>query len=1139
MISVLIRSVGRKSLKAALDSVAIQNVQCLAVLVDAAGDLFDVIPKKLSSANDRLAKRLEELEISLGGHIRAGYANCKKFPAEASSHPDWPDFSQYPFQILIVSAGKKLGRAHAAGLALRLAQILSELAIFLDDDDVFLLGHLEKLQAALRSDQEAVLAHTSAYLSPVTHHDLSRSRESLDQGPLKNEFPIGRSFEAWELLYSNHIPIHCALFRTSAASSGGVAFDSQFDVFEDWDFWLQMRCLGRFHWVDGCTARYFAGESTESASMVHELGRRDDAYTRLWSKWRYAAPASWWMDLLARTGPLLNRFEELQQTVVHLTMVRDDAVQVTNGLTQSLAIQKQSIYDLQKALSTQFSENQRLHEELATTRREHLDRERFLIDDQSKAKALAEFWHQRGEQLEKRSSELSAQLQAESLAKEKLHQELNISLELAKTLREEQAKAIAAAEHWRRRSEVLASHSAQLQSQLGATLQSRSWRFTKPLRTLGKFARRVGLGKLLRKIGLIKPNLHRPVSLIDPPVAESVVIDSVAAEQVHTVTPQPAVLQTPGSCDQYQDWIRLHEPMLFEATNSLRSLLDEGRDTEKEQAPLISVVMPIYNPPLGFFKEAIASLQQQKSPRWELCIADDASTETEALKWLREVMKVDPRIKLIVRTTNGHISACSNSALSLATADWVALMDQDDRLSPFAIDEVIRAIKRFPNAKLFYSDEDKIDATGFRSNPYFKPAFNLELLRAQNTFSHFGVYERALVDSVGGFRVGLEGSQDHDLVLRCSECVDPEQIIHIPKVLYHWRIHEQSTAAAVEAKPYAVTNGLKAVNDHLSRTTAGAFAIQHESISHYIVQYPLPLHLPSIDVIIPTRNGFDVLSRCLETLFKTTQYPDLRITVVDNGSDDMRVLDLLETYRANEQIDVIRYESVFNFSAINNFAVGKTNAEYLLFLNNDIEIIQMDWLDVLLRQACRPEVGAVGAMLWYPNMTMQHAGVVIGAGGIAGHAHHGLPMGHPGYFGRATLPHEVSAVTAACLLMRRSVFSEAGGFDEKDLAVAFNDVDLCLKVRSLGYKVIFTPRASLIHHESATRGDDLAPEHRERFKRECEVMRKRWTAVINNDPSYNPNLEIISGTFGAYAASRAREARTGSLPGCAWKVGID
>ena len=1077
---------GRDSLERTLSSIADQQYQnLLVVLIDASGQLFESIPLVTVPVDRALLSVLAGTGKFPDGNLALGYATVSREQGDSNTPPsrphpsEWPDFTAYPFPILLVSRGFSLSRALAADLALTIGCRLGEFAIFLDDDDMFLGGHLDALQSALSIHKDAVLAHTAAYLCNDQKPDLNGSLAG-------NEQKVGRRFEPWELLHSNHIPIHCALFRTSSVLKENLSFDVDLDVFEDWDFWLQLQRLGKFHWVDGCTAKYFIAEAFESSSLVHKLSRDDKPYLKIWRKWRQNAPEQWWDRLLTCTGPLLTRLETLEQTVQHFYNIEQSLEHKLHGAQQSLQEHRSALEELRKELSLQFGENQRLHVELRSTQEQLLMSERELATQRLTM-------HRAIEQHKHREQHLLA----------------------------EQANALALAEQWHQRCESLSVHSGHLQARVDAMLLSRSWRITQPLRRLGTLARSAGLGRLVRAFR--QKGTHVSVAGVREAPSDA----SLAGVSKPSLSTQVEVMS--GAKDSYQSWIRKYEQIHFTSLTHPRKSNRE-KTSPSSFAPLISIIMPMFNAPLEFFQEAIASVLEQDNPAWELCIADDASTQTEALNWLKLMMLAEPRIKLIERNENGHISACSNSALSMASADWIALLDQDDRLSPFAVSMVTSAFSRFPQAQLIYSDEDKIDQSGRRFDPYFKPAFNLELLRAQNTFSHLGVYKRSLVEAVGGFRLGLEGSQDHDLVMRCVERINADQVIHIPSVLYHWRVHGQSTAADIEAKPYALTNGLNAINEHLSRTLSGATASLHESVSHYIVQYPLPLHLPDIDVIIPTRNGYELLRRCLDTLFQFTDYPRMHVTVVDNGSDDTRVLEILEQYKKEKRIKVIHYDTPFNFSRINNLAVAKTQADYLLFLNNDIEVIRPDWLDVMLRQASRSEVGAVGAMLWYPDFTMQHAGVVVGAGGVAGHAHHRLPKGQPGYFGRAVLPQEVSAVTAACLMMRRNVFNEAGGFDEENFAVAFNDVDLCLKVRRLGYKIIFTPRAELIHHESATRGDDLAPEHRERFERECESMRRRWPEVIKNDPAYNPNLEIMSSTYQSFGEPRSCEARNGLLP---------
>ena len=521
--------------------------------------------------------------------------------------------------------------------------------------------------------------------------------------------------------------------------------------------------------------------------------------------------------------------------------------------------------------------------------------------------------------------------------------------------------------------------------------------------------------------------------------------------------------------------------------------------------------MPCYNPDPQFLRAAIASVQAQIYPRWQLCIADDASSSPLVRGVLESCQTQDPRIQVVFRPKNGHISAASNSALELVTGDWVALMDHDDLLPEDALLWVAECVRDHPDVRLIYTDEDKVDDQGRRSDPYFKPDWNLDLFRSHNMFSHLGVLRTDLMREVGGFRQGLEGAQDWDLVLRCSERVAPEQIKHIPRVLYHWRIHEQSTANSIDAKPYATIAGERALNEHFQRLAVDAKA---EYVGcGYRTHFGLPSPPPLVSLIIPTRNAIGLVRQCIESIQARTDYPNWEIILVDNGSDDPAALAYFEELAAQPRIRVLRDDGPFNYSALNNQAVAIAHGEFVGLINNDIEVMSPGWLSEMVSLARQQGVGAVGARLWYPDMTLQHGGVVIGLGGVAGHSHKRLPRGMHGYAQRAVLVQSFSAVTAACLVVRKSAYAQVGGLDAVNLKVAFNDVDFCLRLREAGYRNVWTPYAELIHHESATRGDDIAPEKRERFQREVLYMKQRWPAVIAHDPAYNPNLTLDSEDF--------------------------
>lgn len=559
--------------------------------------------------------------------------------------------------------------------------------------------------------------------------------------------------------------------------------------------------------------------------------------------------------------------------------------------------------------------------------------------------------------------------------------------------------------------------------------------------------------------------------------------------------------------EDYGRWVLVHDTLTPESRLELAE-----RAGALASKPLIAVLMPTYNPDPRWFQAAIDSVRAQIYPYWELCIADDASTAPHVRGLLERCAASDSRIHIVFRRENGHISAASNSALELVRAPWVALMDHDDLLSEDALLRVAECAQAHADARLIYSDEDKIDENGVRSDPYFKPDWNLDLFRSQNMFSHLGVLAADLVREVGGFRQGLEGSQDWDLVLRCAERVRPEQIVHIPRVLYHWRIHADSTAKAIAAKPYAAIAGERSLNEHYARLGLQA---QAEFVGHgYRSRFALPAIRPLVSIIIPTRNALQLVRQCIESILRKTTYEPWEILLVDNGSDDPEALRYFESLAAQPRVRVLRDDRPFNYSALNNAAAKQARGELLALVNNDIEVMSPEWLDEMVALALQPGVGAVGARLWYPDRTLQHGGVILGLGGVAAHAHKGLPRGLSGYCGRALLVQSFSAVTAACLVVRKSTYDAVGGLDEAHLPVAFNDVDFCLRLREAGWRCVWTPYAEMIHHESATRGEDFTPEKRERFEREVGYMLERWPGIIAWDPAYNPNLTLKSEDFG-------------------------
>jgi GT2 family glycosyltransferase len=556
----------------------------------------------------------------------------------------------------------------------------------------------------------------------------------------------------------------------------------------------------------------------------------------------------------------------------------------------------------------------------------------------------------------------------------------------------------------------------------------------------------------------------------------------------------------------YPDWVREYATP---GADVLSAMAEEGARFARQ--PLISFVTPVYNTPEPYLRAMIESVIRQTYPRWELCLADDASTAPHVRPVLEEYRARDPRIKVVLRDSNGHISAASNSALGLATGDFVALVDHDDEIPPDALYWVVKELNDHPDAALLYSDEDKIDFGGARIMPYFKCDWNYDLFLSHNLITHLGVYRADIVRQIGGFREGLEGAQDYDIALRFIERIEPSQIRHIPRVLYHWRMLPGSTSVGAGQKDYAARRARLAVEEHLRRIGAAATVDTIADLAVQRIRYRLPEPPPLASIIIPTRNGLKLVRQCIESIRKKTTYAPYEILLVDNGSDNREAIGYFHALRDEGAVRLLEDPLPFNFSRINNQAAKQARGEYLVFLNNDIQVITPDWLSELVSHAQRPEIGAVGARLWYPNDTIQHAGLVLVAG-LAAHAHLGRKRGDHGYFSRASLTQSLSAVTAACLCVRRGVFEEVGGFDET-LAVAFNDVDLCLRIQAAGYRNLYTPFAELYHHESASRGYENTPEKMERFHREADILRTRWMPVLMSDPYYNPNLTLSGDPF--------------------------
>jgi GT2 family glycosyltransferase len=557
----------------------------------------------------------------------------------------------------------------------------------------------------------------------------------------------------------------------------------------------------------------------------------------------------------------------------------------------------------------------------------------------------------------------------------------------------------------------------------------------------------------------------------------------------------------------YEEWIGRYDSMTPEDWARLRSVA-----AALAPKTSISVVMPVHDPSETLLRRAIESVRAQVYQNWELCIADDGSRESHVGPLLRHYAGADDRIKVCFRSGNGGIAAASNAALALAGGDYVTFIDHDDEIPPHALLLVAREIAKAPHVDLIYTDEDKLDEAGRRFDPCFKPDWNPALILSQNFVNHLAVYRKSLVERVGGLRDTFSGSQDYDLLLRCTELTTPDKIRHIPHVLYHWRAVAGSTARSSGAKPYAILAGQRAVQEALDRRgIKGTAEITRHN--YYQVDYRVPDVLPEVSILIASACQSDLLVRCVAKLLDVTGYPRFEVLLLVNetAKDTAAQRFVLEKVRVDPRVRTLFYpDRPFNFSWINNWGASQARGSALCFMNDDTEVITPDWLQQMAARLALADVGAVGTMLYYPNDTIQHAGIVLGSGGVADHAHRLAPRSTTGYFGRAALEQDFSAVTAGCALISRQAFESVGGFDEQ-LAAAFNDVDLCLRLAQAGWRILWTPRVELYHRESATLGPYNSPERLHQFRREEQLMGDRWSSVLTSDQNYNPNLSLETG----------------------------
>jgi len=582
---------------------------------------------------------------------------------------------------------------------------------------------------------------------------------------------------------------------------------------------------------------------------------------------------------------------------------------------------------------------------------------------------------------------------------------------------------------------------------------------------------------------------------------------------------QPSMLRRLDTRSLWADYNRLYERSgeLVSYAEWIEAVERRDCPDAREQAaaiqswperPTISIIVRTDDSDEAALIECLNSVLQQSYSQLELCVVDDGSSAPHVRRILSDYAARDPRVRVVFREKGSSATESLNAALAVAQGELVGFLGPNDVVARHALFSLARTLQGRPGARLVYSDEDKLDELGQRCEPYFKPDFARDLLYSQNYIAHFALYQRKLVEKAGGFRPGFDGSDDYDLLLRCvAEIGDESEIVHVPQVLYHSR-KAADTSATKHREDEATESARRALSHHLQSVSPGV-QVSVTSPGLYRAHWPVPSPAPLVSLIIPTRDRHELLAKCVDSIRTRTTYTNYEIVIVDNQSQAPEALAYLARLAREERVRVLRYDAPFNYSAINNFAAREARGTVLGLINNDVEVINGDWLSELVSHALRPDIGCVGAKLYYPDDTIQHAGVVLGIGGVAGHSHKHFDRRHPGYFGRLRIAHNVAAVTAAALVVRRAIWDEVGGLNDAELSVAFNDVDFCLRVRAKGYRNVWTPHAELYHDESRSRGSDEASEKAARFRNECEAMLRHWGALLQRDPYYSPHLTLL------------------------------
>ena len=604
------------------------------------------------------------------------------------------------------------------------------------------------------------------------------------------------------------------------------------------------------------------------------------------------------------------------------------------------------------------------------------------------------------------------------------------------------------------------------------------------------------------KVRIILRRINIAIHGLKPSNIKKFIISLKSKGWKQTIELMKNKVQNGTTVTPYQIWMSINDPTPEE--------LEKQRKTKFKINPKISILVPMYNTPVNFFSELVEYLINQTYTNWELCLADGSPEKNTQLE---KIYKKDDRIKYNYTGKNLGISGNTNEALKMATGDYIALLDHDDLLPVNCLYEVVKAINEDPEIEFIYTDEDKITTTDKpRFDPHFKPDFGIDTLRSNNYICHFSVFRKDLMEKLGGERSKYDGAQDYDIILRMSEIA--KNIKHIPKVLYHWRVHELSTSKpGGDAKPYAFEAGIPVLQDHLKRVGLEGEVTHGATLGTYKIDYKVKGN-PKVTILIPNMNEAQTLKKCIDSILKLTTYKNYEIVIIENNSTEESIFSYYKELEKNEKIKILYYpEKGFNYSNIINYGVKNTDGEYIVQLNNDTELLTPDWLEKMVGMNQREDVGAVGVKLYYPDNTIQHAGTIIGVYGVAGHVFRGLHKNAHGYFARESHIQNLSAVTAACMMAKRSVYENVG-YMNPEFAVAFNDIDFCLKIIQSGKLIIYNPFVEFIHYESKTRGAEDTEEKQKRFQGEIDLFYKKWGEYKKKgDPYYNPNLRLDSDKY--------------------------